>query len=170
MAATYEPIATTTVSDSASFTFSNIPATYTDLVLIMNYRNTKVIDNYSYPQLVFNSDTNTNYSQISLYGNGSSVSSAFQSNRSSINTYEGAGDLASAGVYGLIVVNIMNYSNTTTYKTVSIMGGTPLSSTIASTQVGLWRNTSAITSITISDGSQQIKSGSSFTLYGIKAA
>jgi hypothetical protein len=171
MAATYEPIATTTLgSDTADFTFSSISGSYTDLVLIMNFRNTKS-DSFSYPRIQFNGDTASNYSQTALYGNGTSAVSARQSNLTSLNLYEGTGDSAAASIFGPIIVNIMNYSNATTYKTILVRGGSP-AGTITSTQVELWRKSpEAITSIKIFDGAGfNIKSGSSFTLYGIASA
>lgn len=168
---TMTPIATQTLSATSSLvTFSNIPQQYTDLVLVMNYRNTKDIDNYGYPNLRFNSDTGTNYSHTSLYGSGSTVTSSRQSNISYVNCYEGAGNAPNANVYGLIRLNIMNYSSTSVFKNVLIRGGTPQSSTIVAMQAAIWRSTSAITTITVADGSTSIGIGSDFTLYGIKAA
>jgi hypothetical protein len=67
------------------------------------------------------------------------------------------------------IAHIQNYSNTTTHKTVISRGGSP--ATNSSPMVGLWRNTSAINSIKISlQSGTALKSGSTFTLYGIKAA
>ena len=65
----------------------------------------------------------------------------------------------------------MNYSNTTTNKTVLARGNRASSGVVA--QVGMWGNTSAITSITIDNvdsASANFVAGSTFTLYGIKAA
>ena len=64
----------------------------------------------------------------------------------------------------------MNYSNSTTYKTVISRGGN--AATWVTTNVGLWRNTAAITSVKVfaSDASSNMNSGSTFTLYGIAAA
>jgi hypothetical protein len=62
----------------------------------------------------------------------------------------------------------MNYSNATTYKTALARTS---EDGVAAAYVGLWRSTSAITSITIDKGSSDnFASGSTFTLYGIKAA
>ena len=67
------------------------------------------------------------------------------------------------------IINIQNYSNTTTYKT--ILGRANNAVTGVTETVGLWRSTSAITSMTLlqSYGSDLFKTGSTFTLYGIKA-
>jgi hypothetical protein len=63
---------------------------------------------------------------------------------------------------------VMNYSNSTTYKTALAKGGGADYGTEA--YVGLWRNTSAITSITVLSSSGNMATGSTITLYGIKAA
>jgi hypothetical protein len=63
----------------------------------------------------------------------------------------------------------MNYSNTTTYKTVLLRSNNASAITVAT--VGLWRSTSAINTIKIyADGAAVFSVGSTFTLYGIKAA
>ena len=60
MASTYEPIATTTLGSAASsITFSSIPATYTDLRLVLVHTPSASTGN---AQMQFNSDTATNYS------------------------------------------------------------------------------------------------------------
>jgi hypothetical protein len=159
MPSTYEPIATQTLgSDAASVTFSSIPSTYTDLVLVSNYRlNTG--DNFLI--LRFNSDTGSNYSFTNLYGEGTAPASDRSSNQTS----------ARIAFYGSAqsnsIVNIMNYSNTTTNKTAVSRDNT---NTYVVARANLWRNTSAITSITILTASPNITSGSTFTLYGVKSA
>ena len=63
----------------------------------------------------------------------------------------------------------MSYSNTSTNKSVLVRYGSASQGTMA--QIGLWRNTVAITSLEITtDGGQTFNTGSTFTLYGIKAA
>jgi hypothetical protein len=62
----------------------------------------------------------------------------------------------------------MNYSNTTTYKTV--LNRMDDASTYVATNVGLWRSTAAINSITIVAGTGNLPVGLMATLYGITAA
>jgi len=157
MAITYEPISTYTVgSPQASYTMSSIPATYTDLVLIIQA--TTISANYN---LRFNGDTGTNYSDTSLWGNGSSAASYRSSNNTVIGlTYTSSGAPISR-------IQIQNYSNSTTYKTVLTRQDDSVNATGGN--VGLWRNTAAINSITIvSTGN--IPTGTTLTLYGIKSA
>jgi hypothetical protein len=164
MASTYEPIATSTVSGSSTsvITFSSIPSTYTDLVLIAD---AKLDVSGQGINLTFNSDTATNYSSTRLYGNGSSASSDRQTNGTYINFALGSVDAGQ-----LIIANIMNYSNATTYKTTLIRQNT--ASAFVGSLVGLWRATpAAITRIDLtSGGTSKYVAGSTFTLYGIKAA
>jgi hypothetical protein len=160
MASTYTPIATQTTSGSVeSINFTSINGSYTDLVLIIGGISANAI---SYT-LQFNGDTSANYSNTYLYGDGSSATSGRSSGSSSIG---GMGRTSSSG--GVGIINLQNYSNTTTYKTVLGRGSAASQLTIAT--VGLWRSTSAITSVLLTPESGTISSGSVFTLYGIKAA
>ena len=161
MAVTYEPIASTTLgSDTASVTFSSISGSYTDLVLIV----AGTVDATGNVGLRFNSDSGTNYSCTILYGNGASAASANVTN----DNYANCGGIGTGQSNSII--NIMNYSNSTTYKTVLGRGNRPADQVNA--KVALWRNTAAITNIVVYpiNGSSTWKTGSTFTLYGIKAA
>jgi hypothetical protein len=153
---TYEPIATQSSNGSAStITFSSIPSTFTDLVLVIRGSGSGgSVDT----TLRFNSDSGTNYSRHYMYGDGNSVQRAVNVNMSQIGS----------GVN--VVHHFMNYSNTNVFKT--IIGNYWESSNLALTQAILWRSTSAIDTIAISivGSGQTFTSGSTFTLYGIKAA
>jgi hypothetical protein len=164
MAVTYEPIATQTLGSSQTTITFNSFSGYTDLRLIVTPLSTADGMNY---QLRFNSDSGTNYSLTYLRGNGSTAVSNRQSNITFF-------DNLNMGVYTttphIYMYDIMNYSNSTTYKTVlnrfSEMGG----SGFVATGVGLWRSTSAVSTITLTALTNQFATGSTFTLYGIKAA
>ena len=163
MTATYTPIATTTLGGAAaSYTFSSISGSYTDLVCVFNGAITAGPDDL---RIQFNGDTASNYSDTLLRGDGSAVLSGRESNvtRISYNTYIGTGDGSSVGTF-----NIMNYSNTTTYKTILSRGS--VAASFVNATVGLWRSTAAITSIKLIAGSSTFKSGTTLTLYGIEAA
>jgi hypothetical protein len=162
MAATYEPIATTTLgSASTSSTFTSIPSTYTDLICVVTGASNGSLD----LGWQANSDTGSNYSSTSLNGNGSSASS----NRATSNTQANFGWMSSAATQGTHILQVFNYANTTTYKTSLGRGG--LASNLVVTVVGLWRNTAAITSLTVTNNNgQTMNVGTTLTLYGIKAA
>ena len=162
MASTYEPIATTTLGSAASsYTFSSIPSTYTDLVLVT----VGTLSGGTDRGLLFqvNSDTGTNYSLTLLDGNGTSASSGRDTN----SNFGNAG-LASTSNQCVSIAHFMNYANTTTYKTVLSRGNN--SGYRVRAAVSLWRSTSAISSITIYDSAYNLSSGFTATLYGIKAA
>jgi hypothetical protein len=162
MASTYEPIATTTLgSAAASVTFSSITGTYTDLVIIFNGGITSAPDDM---RLEFNGST-TGYSATLLRGDGSAVISARATGETAIpwTTYLGSGSAGSVSI-----THVQNYSNTTTFKTVLSRGN--VAASYVSATVGLWRNTAAITSCKLIAGSSTFLTGSTFTLYGIKAA
>ena len=168
MAITYEPIATNTLSSAAAtVTFSSISGTYTDLVLIMSaFGSVGGAD----IRVQVNSDTASNYSLTRLIG----YTTAF-SNRASNATYwqitNSVGIGSSSSEPTADVIQFMNYSNTTTNKTMLVRHNQPQSSFMeTAAQVGLYRSTSAITSITFSLSSGNYSTGSTFTLYGIKAA
>jgi hypothetical protein len=113
MTATYEKIATTTLaSDTNSVTFSSIPATYTDLVLVMQIKSSSS-DTIRFR---FNSDSGTNYSTTRLSGTGSSAVSDRESN-SSVTLGSSYGYPTSTLGATTHILQIFNYSNTTTYKT-----------------------------------------------------
>lgn len=172
MASTYTPIATTTLSSSAStITFSSIPATYTDLVVVICPVATT--DQVNALLMRINSDTATNYSDTNLNGSGSSAGSYRSSSATYINLAESniLGD-TTAGQTNFII-SIFNYANTTTYKTILCRYNDATTGTGAT--VGLWRKTpEAITTISFALGAsfptQNLASGSTATLYGIKAA
>jgi hypothetical protein len=163
MASTYTPIATTTLgSAAASYTFSSIPSTYTDLVLVVN--GILVSGGGASISLQFNADTASNYSNLYMYGDGTNATSGKNTgaNKMSLGWISGAAQ-------GNSIINIQNYSNTTNYKTGIGRGNTANDIVIA--RVGLWRNTSAISSILVgNDVSINFATGTTFTLYGIAAA
>jgi hypothetical protein len=157
---TYTPIATTTLgSAAASYTFSSISGSYTDLVLIFGGS----VDTFGNFRIQLNGDTASNYSWTRLLGDGS----AAQSDRGSSQTFINIAIL-DANVIGSSIVHLQNYSNATTNKTVLTRGNSTAS--YVGANVGLWRSTSAINSIKVFNSAGNINSGAVLTLYGIAAA
>ena len=158
---TYVPIATQTLASAvATVTFSSIPQTYTDLVLICIGFDTGGETNIP---TQFNGDTATNYSGTYLIGNGTTSGSS----RVSSTTFTPIGRIGgSSSNLGTTVAHFMNYSNTSTYKTIISRG----SAGNALEWAGLWRSTSAITSMSFTAGGTSFGIGTTFTLYGISAA
>jgi hypothetical protein len=160
---TYEPIATQTLgSAAASVTFSSISGSYTDLVIICVSKGSAS----GSMRMQFNTDTGSNYSSTQLSADtsaGTAVSAKF-SNVSDIRIgYYQAG--LSTTNFLPCIIQLQNYSNTTTYKTAL---GRSAQNSVAT--VGLWRNTSAISTIKLFEDGGNLQSGSTFTIYGIAAA
>jgi hypothetical protein len=163
MPSTYEPIATTTlVSNTASYTFTSIPSTYTDLVLVMNGKATSGEGAFILRVGNGSIDSGSNYSYTYMYGDGSSANSARSSNQTSgsCSRYDTTA--------GIGIVQFMNYANTNVYKTILNRGG---SGSLVQATVNLWRSTSAINQIYVQpETSSNMVAGYTLTLYGIKAA
>lgn len=159
---TYTLISSTTLSTTSNtITFSSIPSTYTDLVLVTNAQCQTSSGQGMYLQ--YNSDTATNYSHTVLYGNGTSALSTRAT--SGVKTCIGNIDTTT---YNACIVNIQDYANTATYKTHISKCAAPANYVLSYT--GLWRSTAAISSITIVLDTAPFNSGSNFKLYGIEAA
>jgi hypothetical protein len=161
---TYTPIATTTLGSAASsVTFSSISGSYTDLILIESFQ---FASTGSQSRMSFG-DTSTLYSVTTLRGDGSAANSArFTAQPVIANTPGNTNSTANLQVNG--IRHIMNYSNTTTYKTVIQRSNDASEQLVQS--VGLWSNTAAISTIVLASLSGNYAVGSTFTLYGIAAA
>lgn len=157
---TYVAIATQTlISNTATVTFSSIPSTYTDLVLVAVVKNSSTLNN---GRFFFNNDTSALYSGTYLQGNGSAASTGRVSNVNSCYTPE-----ISTTDWTIITANIMNYSNTTTFKSTIIRGGTASDRTAE--WVDLYRSTNAISRLDFETFGGNLVAGSTFSLYGITA-
>ena len=165
--ATYEPIATNTLSTAAaSITFSSIAASWTDLrLVVVATANTSS----GYPYMQLNSDTTANYSFTGLEGDGTSVVSASNTARSFIYT---AYNYDIGTTPALVTYDIFSYAGST-YKTILSTYSNDKNGTGEVTRyINLWRSTSAITSIKfyLNTTTPLLAAGTIATLYGIKAA
>ena len=160
MPATYEKIASTTLGANGTISFTSIPASYTDLRLVL------VCTTVSGGGLEFryNGDTASNYSFTTLQGNGSSATSGRASSQTSLSASNAN---VSATVPALITIDIFSYAGST-FKTCLIEDSQDLNgSGQVERQVGLYRSTTAISSISFV---QSLKTGTTATLYGILKA
>ena len=155
---TYDLIASNVLSSSASsVTFSSIPATYRDLILVDSLTPT---GSGIASLITFNSDSGANYSFVYMLGDGSSTGSAQNTGQTFL-----ASCYSSATVRGVGIMNIMDYSATDKHKTVITKRKSPDTFVIAYAQ--RWANTAAINSITITANTGSFASGSTFYLFGI---
>lgn len=167
MTVTYQLINTQTLGTATgTVSFSSISGTYTDLVLVITGKTSTGAYNCRFR---LNGDTGSNYSFTELYGTGSSAASGRSTSQTS-GRFDNYATPSTTGMY-LTVAQFMNYSNSTTYKTV-ISRANNAAGTYPGTQenVNLWRNTAAITQIDVSPQFTDTWAvGSTFMLYGIKA-
>ena len=162
MAITHTYLASNTLSSNqTSVDFSSISGSYTDLILILEGTGTADLDLC----LRFNSDTGTNYSMTNLRGDGTSPYSTSDTSRDRM----AVGIITSTRTMSQI--NIQNYSNSTTYKSVLARTDSTNATYGLMARVGLWRSTAAITTITVlTNTTSGLASGMTLSLYGIKAA
>lgn len=168
----YESIATVTVGSGGTtpITFTSIPSTYKHLQLRGIARTTTA----ERINLIFNSDTGSNYSMHRLVGNGSAASASAQTSQAAIwvgSGYDGVSQ--TADTFTAFIIDILDYTSTTKTKTLRAFDGLDKNGSggIELSSGGWFKTPEAITSISMS-----IQSGTSFAqythfaLYGIKGA
>ena len=163
MPATYEPIATTTLSSAAaSISFSSISSAYTDLRLVMTY--TCSTSSYAYVRI--NSDTGTNYSRTQISGDGSTATSIRGTSQDKMVPPVGATTTTPV----MYTADFFSYAGSTN-KTSLWTGSSDFNgSGTVGRQVYLWRSTSAISSLQITSNAGNFEIGTTATLYGILKA
>jgi len=168
------PIVTSTLSSNGYFDFTNIPQTYQDLFVVENARAVTTsgdsgFSTQNYGNMYFNNVT-TGYSVTFLIGNGASATSTRASTQT--NCYLGyiPNGNATSGIFGSITTHILNYANTSTYKTIlSRSAGDTNGSGTTALVVNTWQNTAAINRLTIYCSSTNFLAGTTATLYGIRS-
>ena len=166
----YESIATATgTGSSGSITFSSIPATYKHLQVRCNFFGTAY--NTPVTTVRLNGDTGSNYAWHNMRGTGTSVVANSGASAVNMRLMPGSPDIDTN--YGHVaIIDVIDYASTTKNKTMRAMAGTDGSSYFAAGLIGLgsghWRNTNAVTSLTIFMDSGNFSTNSTFALYGIK--
>jgi hypothetical protein len=154
----------------ASITFSSIPATYTDLKIVISARGTNAVATNDSPALQFNGDTATNYTYYRIYGTGSAVGTDTTNNGYAYTAYTGYA-IATANTFGNSEIYIPNYSISGIQKSVSSDGVSENNASTAymALMANIWTGTAAISSINIApvNGTGWAEH-STFYLYGIK--
>ena len=162
--ATYVPLATQTLgSAAASITFSSIPGTYTDLRLVL----TCTMSAGDVVIVQFNGDTATNYSET--YMGGDSTATVRFANRTSVAQIQLNNLTAgSTTVPMAFTAEMFSYAGSTN-KTLLGQASLDLNGSGSIEEViGLWRSTSAITSVVLKlIGGNNFSIGTTATLWGI---
>jgi len=165
----YQSIATTTVGvgGQATITFSSIPSTFKHLQI--RYMSKSFLTNDAL-DMRFNSDTASNYSYHELVGDGATASSSASTPRTAMPLPAGAGlPSTNTNIFGVGIVDILDYADTNKYKTVRSLGGYDLNGSGAVLLISNhWRSTTAISTISLFLRSNNVGQYSSFALYGIK--
>lgn len=171
------PIASVKITNNSTTTLdiTNIPATYTDLMIIGNVR---INADYRFPShsLYFNGTGATGWSETTMYGDGASMASSRVNSPSIcyglqfVYNIGPVGSIVTENVFSSFIINILNYTSTTTYKTaIGRLAGDGVGMGNTSLVTGLWSNTAAINQIRL-EVQGTMKYGSTYTLYGIRSA
>jgi hypothetical protein len=157
MTDTYRPLATVTLgSSAASVTFSSIPATYRDLILIVN--GTPAINVNDSFSVRYNGDTGSNYSYVRMVGTSSNTATSVAESNNSVGGFFG-------GSQQTFILQVMDYSATDKHKSWL----SRVSANWVGAWAGRWASTSAITSVNILYASAGFGTGTTFSLYGVIA-
>jgi hypothetical protein len=160
----YESISTVTLGSSqATVTFSSIPSTYKHLQIRGIAKSTTV----NHLDMQFNSDTGNNYAGHQLEGNGTAASASAGATRANI--FSVVMMAGTSPIMGAGIIDILDYANTNKYKTArSLRGYDANGSGNISLISGLWMNTAAISTITLTARGGSVDQYTTFALYGIK--
>lgn len=163
------PIQSVTLTGSSNTVLTNIPQIYQDLRIVFNARLSTTETTSGFYGFLLN-DTGTVYSTTTLDGTGSSAVSSRSTNSANGISIQYMGGNATAGIVASNTIDILNYASTTTFKTaLTRSAGDSNGAGQVRTFVTLYRNTSAVSQITITTSGYTWGDGSTFTLYGIRA-
>jgi hypothetical protein len=166
--AAYEPyqfnsIATLTPTSGTTATFSSIPGIYKSLQIRVN----ALVTSGASMDLTFNGDTATNYSWHTIAQDTSTVVASAGASTSNMRLF-GTAQIVAAGYPLGAIIDIIDYASTTKNKTTkSFCEAVKNTGPALEIYSGMWRSTSAVTSLTITS-SAAFTTGTSIALYGMK--
>ena len=166
----YQSIQTVALTGSqSSISFTSIPSTYKHLQVRLIGKDGRGI-NRDNMKMQFNSDTGANYAWHYLSGDGSSASASGTAGDTFVSLYRISGNSGADNIFGAMVIDILDYANTSKYKTSRTLAGVDFNgSGEIYFQSGLWQNTSAVSTITFTPGNTtNFLQYSHFALYGVK--
>ena len=152
---TYVPLATITLSSTDSeVVFSSIPATYRDLIMVIDGTSTS---GTQFLQIRFNGDTGNNYSVVRMYN---TTSDSF----AGIN-WANIVEIGTSRTNA--IVQIMDYSATDKHTTFLSRGNN--AGYRIQAHAGRWANTAAVTSVSAIMAGGSLPIGTTASLFGIEA-
>jgi hypothetical protein len=169
-AGAYELISTAYgTGSSGTISFTSIPSTYKHLQIRgVGRQNTN--GEQTDIGVRFNGSSASSYARHRLYGNGSAVSSQATTSTESMILSEAIADYsATANVGWPVIIDVLDYANSTKNKTIRAMhGGSDNVSAIINFSSGFFNGTSAVSSIQLFLSGGNYTTTSRFSLYGIK--
>lgn len=174
----FESIATVTVGSggSSSITFSSIPSTYSHLQVRSLQKSTYNDGGTDsvYLFLTYNGDSSaSSYYSHWLYGEGANAAAAAYNVHNGIIMHMVPKTTSSLNnMFSVSIIDVLDYANTNKYKTTRSLTGGDLNNTygIIGLESGLYKSTSAISSLTLTPSGGNFAQYSHFALYGIKGA
>jgi hypothetical protein len=179
----YDALATVTVPSGglASITFAAIPNTYKHLQIRYTGYSTRTnlpLDTYEFRAGTGSIDTTASYSYHNLYGDGTSAGATAAASATTIQPVFCVGTLFTSNPKsGAGVIDLLDYANTSKFKTMRFLGGFDNNGTQGSgTQYGgrigltsgLWQKTTAIDTLTMFPTNGSWGQDTQITLYGIR--
>jgi hypothetical protein len=175
----FDSIATTTVGagGASTITFSSIPSTYRHLQIRLFAQTNRATYCRDSLNIIFNSDSGSNYASHSLYGDGANAGAGGGATQTLISAGTiGTSAVLSSLMFGERIIDVLDYANTSKYKTVRTLGGVDMNGTgtggiggLVDLTSGLWQSTNAISTIVLTPAvGTNFNQYSSFALYGIK--
>jgi hypothetical protein len=165
-------ISRTDVTSSAilAYSFSSIPQTYVDLLLIMtNQSSGSSIDGQT---LRVNNDSTSSYTQLYFrYTQATGTNGGWVAINANPQNTTSAGQSSFANFAGVASIYFPNYTSTSTNKGWNTKTGSDMNTAAATSSVSIiatqYTGTAAITTITISGYALYPSANSTFSLYGI---
>ena len=160
-----------TSAANLAYTFSNIPQTYVDLMLIANIQNNGAGADGTFMR--FNNDTGGNYiGNTFRYTQAIGTNGGFIAQNSYVSEVAGAvGTVTYANFSHGVHMYIPNYTSTSTAKSANSKHGVSINVSNSQATIAIvgfqWTGTAAITSISLSGYGTYPTSNTTYTLYGI---
>jgi len=172
MANTYTLISSVTAGSggAASMEFTSIPATYTDLVVLLSVRSTNSGTDAQLRININGTGVGTNHSIRLIQGDGSSVASSTSTTGWIVGGMNGG--TSTANTFTSLQVYFPNYTGSTnkSYSVDSTMERNFATGTYAELSAVLYSNTSVISSLSFTTPSANLAEYSTAYLYGISNA
>lgn len=156
----YDLIATTTLSSTGNFSFTSIPQTYKELLLIGAVRGNAGVQNCT---VNVNGNSSSIYRSLIQYGQGSTAAMATNAAAGTIYC-----QLVNNDNYAPFTLRFLNYTSTALTKVIMGWGGaTNSGATQTRWEWNSAETNSAITSIGVGVNGGSFVSGSQLTIYGL---